>query len=131
MKRKILTLAAVVLGLAVLAPAVRADPREPSWGVTFGVGFGCGHLGGFVGDWGRGHRPHRFVRSGVIVAPAPVHVHQRVAFYRPVWIPARFEQVFVGYDFCGNPVYQTVCVVPGHYEQVIAGYRCSGCGSAF
>ena len=119
MKRKILTLAVVAAGLVALAPQVRAD--GPTWGVSFGVGYGGANFSGFVGS----SHHHRYVRPGVIVAPPPVICAppRQVPIYRQVWVPARYQQVFVGYDRCGAPVYRTVFVSGGHYEQVITGYR--------
>ena len=103
-------------GLVLLAPQVRAD--GPSWGVSFGVGFGGAGFGGFVGHGHRVHA-HRPFRPAVIVAPPP----RQIPIYSTVWVPARYEQVFAGYDRCGRPVYRTVCVGVGHYERVITGYR--------
>jgi hypothetical protein len=118
MKLKILTLAVVAAGLVALAPQARAD--GPSWGVGFGIGFGGANVSGFVGS-----PHHRHFRPGVIVAPAPVYCAppRQVPIYQSVWVPARYQQVFVGYDRCGAPIYRTVCVSGGHYEQVIVGYR--------
>jgi hypothetical protein len=134
MTRNLLTLAIVAGGLAFLPTPVRADP-------PFGIGIGIGPRGVGVhveiGHPGprHGHRhfmPPCLPPRPVIVRPAPVvHVHARVPVYGQVWVPARYEQVFVGYGFFGAPVYRTVCVCPGHYETVVTGYRCEGCGMCF
>ncbi len=126
--KTMMMLPVALAGLLVAAPA-KAD--GPAWG--FGIGFGRGgvHVSGFVGA------PHRHVRPihpyrPVIVVPAPVvHVHTRVPIYAQVWVPARYQTVFVGYNLAGLPVYRTVCVATGHYETVTTGYRCGGCGVAF
>jgi hypothetical protein len=134
MTRKILTLAAVLVGVGLLAPVARAD--GPSIGFGIGVGFGGGAGRGFFG-LSIGHR-HRSFRPAVVVAappvicaPAPVIiarppvvVHRQVPVYRQVWVPARYETVVVGYERCGFPIYGTVCSAPGHYESVLTGYRC-------
>ena len=32
-----------------------------------------------------------------------------------VWVPARYESRFSGYDHCGKPLYRSVCVSEGHW----------------
>ena len=45
----------------------------------------------------------------------------RFGFGRPaprvekVWVPARFETRIVGYDHCGQPIYNQVCVTAGYW----------------
>ena len=116
MTRRIILLAA--LGGLCLAAAPQARAHDRGFGIQFGFGLGGGHV---QGRFGRRWAPP------VFVAP-PVHVHTRVPVYQQVWVPARFETVFRGYDFCGRPIYRTVCVRAGHYESVFVGYRPCSCG---
>jgi len=32
-----------------------------------------------------------------------------------VWVPARFETRIVGYDHCGKPIYNQICVSAGYW----------------
>jgi hypothetical protein len=32
-----------------------------------------------------------------------------------VWVPARYESRFAGYDHCGKPIYRSVCVCEGYW----------------
>ncbi|HVR73661.1 MAG TPA: hypothetical protein VMT52_04990, partial [Planctomycetota bacterium] len=82
---------------------------------SFGFGFG-GNGGYFEAGYNRGARAAR-VR----------HVHSRVPYYTKVWVPAAHERRIVGYDSCHRPIFRTVCVRPGFYRSVIAGYHCSDC----
>jgi hypothetical protein len=133
-KRNLLTLAVVVGGLVFAAGGLRADP--PAFRIGIGFGPGGVHVSGGIAI-GHGHGPvfrgPRHVGPPVFVAPPPpprrmVHVHNPVPVYNRVWVPARYETVFVGYGCFGTPIYRTVCVSPGHWETVIAGHRCGGCG---
>jgi hypothetical protein len=130
MTRNLLTLACVVGGLFFAASGLRADP--PAFRIGIGIGPGGVQIGGGIAF---GHpypvyRGPRHVHPRVIVAPPPppVHVHTPVAVYNTVWVPARYETVFAGYGRFGTPIYRTVCVSPGHWENVVARYRCAGCG---
>jgi len=128
--KRIFTTCAIVLGVLVIAaPEVRADP--PRWGVSFGFGRDGAHVGFQIGG-GHGHRSRLHVPPPrmCLPPPPPVHIHRSVAIVRDVWVPARYENVFVGYDRFGHPVYRTVCVSPGHHERVVVGHRCSGCNRA-
>ena len=120
MKRNILALATILGGLFLAAPEARADHRRFGWGFGLGFGFGGGRVQAFVGN------PYGHCAPAV-VAPV-VHVHHRVPIYRQVWVPARYQQVFAGSNCWGFPVYRTECVSYAHYESVVAGYRCDGCG---
>jgi hypothetical protein len=120
MKRNILALATVLGGLTLAAPEARAD-HGWRWGFSLGFGFGGGHVRSVVA------RPFC---PPVVVAPV-VHVHHRVPIYREVWVPARCREVFVGYNWFGVPIYRSECVSSGHYESVVVGYRCDGCGCPF
>jgi len=111
-------LLAALGGLFLAAPEAQARDR---WNVQFGVG-----NGGFGVSGGFGRYPRRHF-APVYVAP-PVHVHTRVPIYHWVWVPVRYDTVFAGYDFCGRPIYRTVCVSAGHYESTIVGYRPCSCG---
>src|SRR6185503_9245660 len=32
-----------------------------------------------------------------------------------VWVPARYESRFAGYDHCGKPIYRSICVCEGYW----------------
>lgn len=38
-----------------------------------------------------------------------------------VWVPARYENRFCGYDHCGKPMYKSILVCEGHWT---AGPAC-------
>lgn len=131
MKRNLLALAVVAGALGFAASGLRADP--PAVRIGIGIGPGGVHIGGGVAiglGHARIHRGPRHVRLPVYVAPPPrvVHVHHRVPVYNRVWVPARYGTVIVGYGFSGAPIYGTACVSPGHWENVLVGYRCASCG---
>lgn len=44
------------------------------------------------------------------------HRHQAPSF-EWVWVPARYESRFAGYDPCGMPVYRRVCVSEGYWTR--------------
>jgi hypothetical protein len=140
MTRSILALTTVVSGLLVAAPEARADNhRRLEWGFNVGFGMATATLQAVFGRPAVYGCPAPVVyarpiwRRPVVVAPVVlppvVHVHHSVPIYRQVWVPARFEQRLIGYSTYGRPIYQTVEVSCGHYESVVAGYRCDGCGS--
>ena len=60
-------------------------------------------------------------RVSVTTYRAPRHYSSRHCgrcqpSYERVWVnQPRYQRVFVGYDRCGRPVYQTVCISRGHY----------------
>ena len=39
-----------------------------------------------------------------------------------IWVPARYETRFAGYDNCGRPIHRSVCVTAGHWS--FAAERC-------
>jgi hypothetical protein len=131
MKRNLFTLAVVVGGLVFAVTGLRADPPAFRIGIGFGPG-GVSVSGGVTFGHGPVFRGHRHVGPPVFVAPPPpppvIHVHNPVPVYNNVWVPARYETVFVGYGRFGAPIYRTVCVSPGHWETVVVGHRCGGCG---
>jgi len=122
MKRTTLAVTALLGTLLLAAPDALAGHKRSRWAFNFGLGGGGGFVQASLGY------PH--YASRVVVAPV-VHVHHRIPIYHRVWVPARYEQVFVGYDRCGYPVYRTVCVSEGYYHSVVAGYRCSICRHRF
>ena len=65
-----------------------------------------------------------------VCRPAPVrrvHVHHfRVAYHR-IWVPAKYQAVVVGYDRCGNAIFNQVMVRAARYKQV--RYQTCGCGA--
>ena len=112
MKRTMIYATGILLALTCAPTVARAD-----WRVGFSVGFEGGRIAGTYSRHDRQHRPH--VR--------PVHVCTPVPIYSQVWVPPVYQSVIVGYDWCGQPIFRTVCVRAGYHRQVIVGYRCSGC----
>ena len=41
--------------------------------------------------------------------------HRRREHVQRVWVPARYESRIVGYDHCGKPIYQQICVSAGYW----------------
>ncbi len=112
MKRTLLAVPIVLGCLLFAATPAQADHKHRGW--SFRVGFG-GHGGWMSASFGGSGRRE------------PVHVHQYTPVYDRVWVQAQYDEVFVGYDHCGRPIYRTVCVRAGHYRSVLVGRRC-GCG---
>jgi hypothetical protein len=115
MKRAIPMAALALVSVLAFPVTARADPTRPHWGYGFGFGYNHGYFN--VGVRSRYYAPSR-------------HVHYSVPVYRSVWMPAVYNRVVVGYDHCGRPIFRTVMVRCGHYEQVVVSHRCNGCGCA-
>ncbi len=71
-------------------------------------------LAGLAGAPGADAQEHR----------GPDRDHHRVEHHRRnrpqhrrerIWVPARYESRFSGYDRCGKPVYRSVCVAEGRW----------------
>jgi len=123
MKRTFVLGAVCLAALLAIPATARADHRRPRW--SFGFGFGCDgpyFSAGYSGGYQPVYRPS--------CPPVVRHVHSRTPYYRQVWVAPVYERVVVGYDHCGRPIFRTVQVSCGHYETVLAGYRCE-CGHNF
>ena len=110
--RKTVVATAILVGVTV-------GSSGTAWAGGFGfhVGFRRGHGSFHVGYNNRGHhrrydqRRHR----------ARVHHrgrHHCRPVYRDVWVPAYYRTIKVGYDDCGNPIYDRVLVRDGYYRSV-------------
>ena len=133
MIRSAVVLASILTGVLV-APEALADHRSHGSGFRFSFGFGGGgtHVQSSLTIGQHGHVGYRYSGHRRISyrGSRQAHVHQRQPHYQQVWVPARYQVVFAGYDRCGAPVYQTVMVTPGYYRNTLAGYRCA-CGYTF
>ena len=41
--------------------------------------------------------------------------HRHRTHTERVWVPAKYESRFAGYDHCGKPIYRSVCVCEGYW----------------
>jgi len=151
-------LAVVVGGFGFATPGAKADPPSWGIQVGFGSGglqigavVQTDHVR-FAANTGSLLRTVRPVREVRHVRPVPygrnfqpvlhggyvtnhrgpnrpVHVHARTPILKKVWVPPVYRQVLVGYTVTHRPIYRKVLVENGHYNTVVAGYRCSICGS--
>jgi hypothetical protein len=67
----------------------------------------------FVFNFGCAPRPHR-------------HVHAHHFVHEKVWFAPVYENVIVGYQHCGTPIYRRVMTHRGHYKTAM--YKVCGCG---
>lgn len=94
-------------------------------GSSFGFSAAWGSRGYGHRGWGHRGRSHRVYAP--IYAPMPVvHSHAFTVRSRRVWVDPVYNQQLTGYDFYGNPIYQTVCVRDGYWRNV--RYNHCGCG---
>ena len=93
--KRFLTIAVLGLtGLAGIAAAEAQDVRK------------------YRGDGPRHESRVEHRRSHGFRKPFRRHEAPRV---ERVWVPARHESRFVGYDHCGKPIYRSVCVSEGYW----------------
>ena len=128
MTRKLIALGTVLGGLFLAAPQVQAGGHNyPAWAAPMYFGLAMADV---------------FFRAAAhvpapVCAPAPCapvvvsrpvyHAPPRVPIYNRVWVSARYNRVFYGYDRFHHPIYRSVLASPGHWETVVVGYRSGPC----
>jgi len=105
-------LTAAILGLTGLAGAAGADAQD-------------------VHKYRGGNEPRHESRTEPRHAPRPELRHENRGGFRAFfgfghrepetrierfWVAPRYETVFAGYDHCGKPVYNTICVSAGYWD---------------
>jgi len=79
------------------------------------------------------HKDIKLKTGKTYYGPAPVAYAPVIAvpayqvIYQQIWVSEQFEDVLVGYDVCGNPIYQQVLIAPGGYRT--AAYKVYAGGS--
>ena len=158
MKRKLITTAALFLGLFAVTLPARADRL----GFQFGIVGGNGYFRVGYGS-GRDHKRHTYekhhrtdrhskvdrharrgpfrnsirvglgwpTRQHVRHAHRPaVHTCVKTPVYKRVWVEPVYRTVFDGHDARGRPRYRSVMVKRGHHRTVLSHYRCH-CGVTY
>ena len=124
MTRKLIALSTVLGSLFLTVPQVQAGGHNcPVWAAPMYFGLAMADV--FFRTAARVPAPvYAPAPCAPVVVSQPVcHTPPRVPIYNRVWVSARYNRVFCGYDRFHCPIYRSVLASPGHWQSVVVGYR--------